>query len=79
MRHDPAPRFQATLVKCPTCGHGEHRVIRTDEREAVVRRTRECAQCLKRWATVEAPEAVYAVARDVRDKVRAVLGALEIE
>lgn len=48
-------------MKCPTCGHGDHRVLRTKGD----RRTRECLQCGKRWHTVEAPEQMYRRAAEV--------------
>jgi len=48
-------------VKCPYCGHLEEKVV--DSREgkdgAVVRRRRECQQCLKRFTTYERIEEIH--------------------
>lgn len=44
-------------MNCPTCGHGEHRILRTDAQDGRVRRSRECLQCGHRWRTLEVPEA----------------------
>ncbi|MBS1715092.1 MAG: transcriptional repressor NrdR [Armatimonadetes bacterium] len=45
-------------MKCPYCGHTEHRVL--DSRPAregeAVRRRRECEGCSRRFTTFEAPE-----------------------
>lgn len=45
-------------MKCPYCGHEEHRVL--DSRPArdgeAVRRRRECEGCARRFTTFEAPE-----------------------
>ena len=46
-------------MKCPTCQHEDHRVLRTEDRGTVVRRSRECLQCGKRWHTIEAVEGIY--------------------
>lgn len=52
-------------MKCPTCGNGEHRVLRTAEQDGRIRRTRECLRCTKRWFTVEAPEPLYEQAAEM--------------
>ncbi|PWB79365.1 MAG: transcriptional regulator NrdR [Candidatus Methylomirabilota bacterium] len=48
-------------MKCPYCGHLEEKVV--DSREgkdgAVVRRRRECQQCLKRFTTYERIEEIH--------------------
>lgn len=64
-------------MNCPNCGHGEHRVIRTAEKDGRVRRTRECLKCAGRWHTIEAPEAIYQQAADVVEvgrRLRDVIG-----
>lgn len=45
-------------MKCPYCGFNEDRVVdsRTSDEENVVRRRRECIQCLKRFTTYERVE-----------------------
>lgn len=42
-------------MKCPYCGHQEDRVLDTrNQREGeIIRRRRECLQCLQRFSTVE--------------------------
>jgi transcriptional repressor NrdR len=58
-------------MKCPTCGHGDHRIVYTRATDdGALRRRRECLQCGFRWFTVEAPEAVYDRAAGVVDKFR---------
>lgn len=52
-------------MNCPNCGHGNHRVLRTDALDGRVRRSRECLSCGKRWHTIEAPEEIYRRAADV--------------
>jgi transcriptional regulator NrdR family protein len=52
-------------MKCPNCGHPDHRVIASEAREGRVHRRRECDQCKKRWNTIEAPEVVYQEAATV--------------
>lgn len=42
-------------MKCPQCGHLEHRVLETRlHREEEIRRRRECLNCKLRFSTVEA-------------------------
>jgi transcriptional repressor NrdR len=41
-------------MKCPQCGHPEHRVLETRDREDEIRRRRECLACKLRFTTVEA-------------------------
>lgn len=57
-------------MNCPICNHGEHRVLRTDAKDGIVRRARECLSCGKRWHTVEAPEEVYTRAAEIREIFR---------
>ena len=57
-------------MNCPTCGHGQHRALRADQKEGVVRRRRECLKCGFRWTTIEAPEEVFVRAQDVIEKFR---------
>lgn len=40
-------------MKCPQCGHLEHRVLETRDREEEIRRRRECLSCRVRFSTVE--------------------------
>lgn len=40
-------------MKCPQCGHLEHRVLETRDREDEIRRRRECLSCRLRFSTVE--------------------------
>lgn len=40
-------------MKCPQCGHPEHRVLETRDREEEIRRRRECLLCKLRFTTVE--------------------------
>lgn len=40
-------------MKCPQCGHPEHRVLETRDREEEIRRRRECLACKLRFSTVE--------------------------
>lgn len=40
-------------MKCPQCGHLEHRVLETRDREEEIRRRRECLACKLRFSTVE--------------------------
>ena len=41
-------------MKCPQCGHLEHRVLETRvHREEEIRRRRECLKCFVRFSTVE--------------------------
>jgi transcriptional regulator NrdR family protein len=63
-------------MKCPTCGHGEHRVMRTDADDGVLRRARECLRCGKRWHTIEAPETVYKQVEAVRELGRKLRDAI---
>lgn len=54
-------------MKCPTCGHGDHRVLRTDAGADRIVRTRECLQCGKRWRTAEVPATVFERAAEIRE------------
>jgi transcriptional repressor NrdR len=63
-------------VNCPICAHPDHRVLRTQETEDGVRRTRECLSCAHRWFTIEAPEEVYRRAEDITEAFRAMQGAV---
>lgn len=40
-------------MHCPVCQHPENLVLRTETRETVIRRRRECCQCRHRWTTFE--------------------------
>ena len=40
-------------MKCPSCGHLEHRVLETRDRADEIRRRRECLGCKLRFTTVE--------------------------
>jgi transcriptional regulator NrdR family protein len=55
---------------CPTCGHGEHRVLRTDAGDGRIQRTRECVRCGKRWHTAEVTADVLAKANEIREAYR---------
>jgi transcriptional regulator NrdR family protein len=44
-------------VNCRTCQSVENRVIRSADRDGMVRRLRRCTQCGHQWATREVPEA----------------------
>jgi transcriptional regulator NrdR family protein len=58
-------------MKCPNCGHPDHRVVYAREtKEGGVRRRRECLKCAFRWFTVEASEAVYQKAAEVVETFR---------
>jgi transcriptional regulator NrdR family protein len=57
-------------VKCPACSHDEHRALRADAKDGIVRRRRECLKCTFRWTTIEAPEEVFQRAQNVIDKFR---------
>lgn len=63
-------------MKCPACGHGEHRVLRTDAKDGRVRRSRECLQCGKRWHTVELLEHEVERADDIREALRHAIRAV---
>lgn len=52
-------------MKCPNCGAGDHRVLRTEQEEDIVTRLRECADCRARWHTAEAPTTVIERANDI--------------
>lgn len=54
-------------MKCPHCGHAEHRVVDTRDNEGGIRRRRECVKCGQRFTTYEkvAP-AVWVIKRDGR-------------
>ena len=41
-------------MKCPQCGHLEHRVLETRDRDEEIRRRRECLACRQRFSTTEA-------------------------
>lgn len=64
-------------MKCPACGHGEHRVMRTDAADGVVRRARECIDCGKRWHTIEAPETVYQEVELIKEVMRRAFAEIE--
>lgn len=63
-------------MNCPTCGHGDHRVLRTDAGEDRIVRTRECIRCGKRWRTAEVPADVLARADEIRDVYRRIRTAV---
>lgn len=47
-------------MKCPQCGHLEHRVLETRvHRDEEIRRRRECLQCKLRFSTVESLFTAY--------------------
>jgi transcriptional repressor NrdR len=47
-------------MKCPQCGHLEHRVLETRvHREEEIRRRRECLKCRLRFSTMETPLTSY--------------------
>jgi transcriptional repressor NrdR len=47
-------------MKCPQCGHLEHRVLETRvHRDEEIRRRRECLQCKLRFTTVETVYTAY--------------------
>jgi transcriptional regulator NrdR family protein len=58
-------------VKCPTCGHGEHRILRTKERGSAIRRNRQCDRCGHKWATLEVNENEIAADREKLVRARA--------
>lgn len=66
-------------MNCPTCGHGDHRVLRTDEADDRIVRTRECLRCAKRWRTAEVPADVLARADEVREVLRSAIRAVGAE
>ncbi len=55
-------------MRCPFCGHLEHRVLESRVAKAgdAIRRRRECESCKRRFNTFESPERarVYLVKRD---------------
>lgn len=51
-------------MKCPACSGSESSVIRTEQADAGVRRTRQCASCGKRWRTIEAPAVHFEAAAE---------------
>lgn len=53
-------------MKCPTCGAGEHRVLRTDELDDRIVRTRQCETCGGRWRTAEVPAVILAAMARIR-------------
>jgi transcriptional regulator NrdR family protein len=57
-------------VNCPTCGHGENRVLATQGGSERVTRLRQCCQCGKRWKTAEAPLEVLERAERVLSAAR---------
>jgi transcriptional regulator NrdR family protein len=63
-------------MKCPTCGAGDHRVLRTDAANGRVRRTRECLTCGKRWHTLEILEDELRRADEVREALRHAIRAV---
>lgn len=40
-------------MKCPQCGHVQHRVLETRDRADEIRRRRECLSCKLRFSTIE--------------------------
>jgi len=47
-------------MKCPQCGHLEHRVLETRvHRDEEIRRRRECLQCKLRFSTIESLYTAY--------------------
>jgi transcriptional repressor NrdR len=46
-------------MKCPQCGHLEHRVLETRDRDEEIRRRRECLACRQRFSTTEAVLVYY--------------------
>ncbi len=77
---DP-PDIVVGAMRCPWCGHGEDRVVdsRPAERDAAIRRRRQCLSCGRRFTTFERIDevGVMVVKRDgsrepyARDKVLA--------
>lgn len=63
-------------MNCPACAHPDHRILRTDAQGGVVRRTRECLKCTKRWHTIEAPEPVFRRAEEIAEAFEAMRGAV---
>jgi transcriptional regulator NrdR family protein len=53
-------------MKCPACGDESSTVLRVRQDEGLVRRSRQCSCCGKRWATIEAPESVHDAAAAIR-------------
>ncbi len=49
----PGVRYESDPMKCPQCGHLQHRVLETRDRAEEIRRRRECLQCKLRFSTVE--------------------------
>ena len=45
--------YTALPMKCPQCGHLEHRVLETRDRDEEIRRRRECQSCRLRFSTAE--------------------------
>jgi transcriptional regulator NrdR family protein len=46
-------------MNCPTCGHEDSAVIRTEADAGTVTRRRQCSSCGYRWSTVEVPAAAW--------------------
>ena len=46
-------------MKCPQCGHLEHRVLETRDRDDEIRRRRECLACRHRFSTAESVLVYY--------------------
>ncbi len=63
-------------MNCPACGSGEGIVLTTRTSERLVRRTRQCSRCGKRWATVEAPLEVHEAATTIRERFAALAAAV---
>jgi transcriptional regulator NrdR family protein len=63
-------------VNCPTCGHPDHRVLRTDAKDGRVRRSRECLRCAARWHTVEALEQDWKRAELIRESLQFAIRAV---
>lgn len=57
-------------MNCPICDHSDHRVIRTDAKDGLVRRSRECLKCAHRWFTAEVPETVLERAAEIAEAWR---------
>jgi transcriptional regulator NrdR family protein len=54
-------------MNCPTCDWFKHLVIRTEDLQGDIERTRQCCSCGFRWKTVELKHADYARAVEALD------------
>lgn len=55
-------------MKCPACGSESSSVLRVRQDGELAHRARQCTQCGKRWATVEAPVEVHLTAAAIRER-----------